>query len=139
LFRTSFILLKCLCYKLITGWRTRVGRLVIVAVKDMYYIQLGRANWSFSFTGSPCGKRNSFCSDTLIQSHSFQYNCLIWLGGYYGAHLHRCCGPVFPFYRIPWWKVPGWPGVDVMITIFCDFCQFSAKKFGVFFQKPMLW
>jgi hypothetical protein len=20
------------------------------------------------------------------------------------------------------------PGVDVMITIFCDFCQFSAKK-----------
>jgi hypothetical protein len=25
----------------------------------------------------------------------------------------------------------GWPGVDVMITIFCDFCQFS--------QKPMLW
>jgi hypothetical protein len=24
------------------------------------------------------------------------------------------------------------PGVDVMITIFCDFCQFSAKKIGFF-------
>jgi hypothetical protein len=23
-------------------------------------------------------------------------------------------------------------GVDVIITIFCDFCQFSAKKIGVF-------
>jgi hypothetical protein len=26
------------------------------------------------------------------------------------------------------------PGVDVMITIFCDFCQFSAKKMA-FFSK----
>jgi hypothetical protein len=23
------------------------------------------------------------------------------------------------------------PGVDVMITIFCDFCQFSAKKLAL--------
>jgi hypothetical protein len=30
------------------------------------------------------------------------------------------------------------PGVDVMITIFYDFCQFSAKKLA-FSQKPMLW
>jgi hypothetical protein len=30
------------------------------------------------------------------------------------------------------------PGVDVMITIFCDFPQFSAKKLA-FFQKPTLW
>jgi hypothetical protein len=30
------------------------------------------------------------------------------------------------------------PGVDVMITIFCDFCQFSVKKWR-FSQKPMLW
>jgi hypothetical protein len=29
------------------------------------------------------------------------------------------------------------PGVDVMITIFCDFWQFSAKN-GRFSQKPML-
>jgi hypothetical protein len=29
-------------------------------------------------------------------------------------------------------------GVDVMITIFCDFWQFSAKKWR-FSQKPMLW
>jgi hypothetical protein len=29
------------------------------------------------------------------------------------------------------------PGVDVMITIFCDFRQFSAKNWR-FFQKPML-
>jgi hypothetical protein len=29
-------------------------------------------------------------------------------------------------------------GVDVMITNFCDFCKFSAKKIGVFSQKPML-
>jgi hypothetical protein len=28
-------------------------------------------------------------------------------------------------------------GVDVMITIFCDFCQFSAKKWR-FSQTPML-
>jgi hypothetical protein len=28
----------------------------------------------------------------------------------------------------------GHPGVDVMITIFCDFCQFSAKKLA-FFSK----
>jgi hypothetical protein len=27
-----------------------------------------------------------------------------------------------------------WSGVDVMITIFCDFCQFSAKKLA-FFSK----
>jgi hypothetical protein len=26
----------------------------------------------------------------------------------------------------------GWPGVDVMITIFCDFRQFSAKKLAFF-------
>jgi hypothetical protein len=26
------------------------------------------------------------------------------------------------------------PGVDVIITIFCDFCQFSAKKMA-FFSK----
>jgi hypothetical protein len=26
------------------------------------------------------------------------------------------------------------PGVDVLITIFCDFCQFSAKKLA-FFSK----
>jgi hypothetical protein len=31
------------------------------------------------------------------------------------------------------------PGVDVMITIFGDFCQFSAKKLAVFFQNTMLW
>jgi hypothetical protein len=30
------------------------------------------------------------------------------------------------------------PGVDVMITIFCDFRQFSAKYWR-FSQKPMLW
>jgi hypothetical protein len=29
------------------------------------------------------------------------------------------------------------PGVDVMITIFCEFRQFSAKKWR-FSQKPML-
>jgi hypothetical protein len=29
------------------------------------------------------------------------------------------------------------PGVDVMIAIFCDFCQFSAQKWR-FSQKPML-
>jgi hypothetical protein len=28
----------------------------------------------------------------------------------------------------------GKPGVDVMITIFCDFCLFSAKKLA-FFSK----
>jgi hypothetical protein len=31
------------------------------------------------------------------------------------------------------------PGVDVIITIFCDFCQFSVKKLAFFSQKPMLW
>jgi hypothetical protein len=30
------------------------------------------------------------------------------------------------------------PGVDVMITIFCDFLQFSVKNWR-FSQKPMLW
>jgi hypothetical protein len=33
---------------------------------------------------------------------------------------------------------PNLSGVDVMITIFCDFCQFSAKNLR-FSQKPMLW
>jgi hypothetical protein len=28
-------------------------------------------------------------------------------------------------------------GFDVMITIFCDFCRFSAKKLA-FSQKPLL-
>jgi hypothetical protein len=32
---------------------------------------------------------------------------------------------------------PGQSGVDVMITIFCDFWLFSAKKLA-FSQKPML-
>jgi hypothetical protein len=27
-----------------------------------------------------------------------------------------------------------WQGVDVMVTIFCNFCQFSAKKLA-FFSK----
>jgi hypothetical protein len=31
-----------------------------------------------------------------------------------------------------------WSGVDVMIRIFCDFCQFPVKKWR-YFQKPMLW
>jgi hypothetical protein len=29
------------------------------------------------------------------------------------------------------------PGVDIMITIFCNFCPFSAKNWS-FSQKPML-
>jgi hypothetical protein len=29
----------------------------------------------------------------------------------------------------------GKPGVDVMITIFCDFRQLSAKKIGVFLKN----
>jgi hypothetical protein len=28
--------------------------------------------------------------------------------------------------------------VDVMITFFCDFCQFSATKLAFFTQNPML-
>jgi hypothetical protein len=31
--------------------------------------------------------------------------------------------------------VKTFPGVDVMITIFCDFWQFSAKKIGVFLKN----
>jgi hypothetical protein len=27
------------------------------------------------------------------------------------------------------------PGIDVMITFFCDFCQFSAKKLAFFSKK----
>jgi hypothetical protein len=34
-------------------------------------------------------------------------------------------------------RIRFFPGVDVMITIFCDFCQFLAKKLA-FSQKPML-
>jgi hypothetical protein len=34
----------------------------------------------------------------------------------------------------PFEKALVFPGVDVMITIFCDFCQFSAKKVA-FFSK----
>jgi hypothetical protein len=30
------------------------------------------------------------------------------------------------------------PGVDVMITIFCDFCQFSAKKLAFFLKTNVL-
>jgi hypothetical protein len=30
------------------------------------------------------------------------------------------------------------PGVDVMITIFCDFCQFSAKKSAFFFNTNVM-
>jgi hypothetical protein len=36
------------------------------------------------------------------------------------------------FHESPLW--PEWPGVDVMITIFCDFQSFSAKKL-TFFSK----
>jgi hypothetical protein len=32
-------------------------------------------------------------------------------------------------------KAAGRPGVDVMITIFCDFRQFSPKKIGVFLKN----
>jgi hypothetical protein len=31
--------------------------------------------------------------------------------------------------------IPKEAGVDVMITIYCDFCQFSAKKIGVFLKS----
>jgi hypothetical protein len=31
------------------------------------------------------------------------------------------------------------PGVDVMLIIFGDFCQFSAKKLAFFSKTPMLW
>jgi hypothetical protein len=31
-----------------------------------------------------------------------------------------------------------WSGVDVMITIFCNFCQIFGKQLA-FFKKPMLW
>jgi hypothetical protein len=31
-----------------------------------------------------------------------------------------------------------WPGVDVMITIFCDFLQFSAKKLAVFSKTNVM-
>jgi hypothetical protein len=34
-----------------------------------------------------------------------------------------------------WWVHSMNPGVDVMITIFCDFRQFSAKKIGVFLKN----
>jgi hypothetical protein len=30
------------------------------------------------------------------------------------------------------------PGVDVMITIFCDFCQFSAKKLAFFLKTNVM-
>jgi hypothetical protein len=30
------------------------------------------------------------------------------------------------------------PGVDVMITIFCDFCQFSAKKLAFFSKSNVM-
>jgi hypothetical protein len=30
------------------------------------------------------------------------------------------------------------PGVDVMITIFCDFCQFSAKKLAFFSKTDVM-
>jgi hypothetical protein len=30
------------------------------------------------------------------------------------------------------------PGVDVMITIFCDFCQFSAKKLAFFSKNNVM-
>jgi hypothetical protein len=30
------------------------------------------------------------------------------------------------------------PGVDVMITIFCDFCQFLAKKLAFFLNSNVM-
>jgi hypothetical protein len=30
------------------------------------------------------------------------------------------------------------PGVDVMITIFCDFCQFSAKNLALFSKTNVM-
>jgi hypothetical protein len=30
------------------------------------------------------------------------------------------------------------PGVDIMITIFCDFCQFSAKKMALFSKTNVM-
>jgi hypothetical protein len=52
----------------------------------------------------------------------------------------RSCPPRF---RVPgprWcWKkeiwITMWPGVDVMITIFCDFCPFSTIKISVFLKN----
>jgi hypothetical protein len=41
-----------------------------------------------------------------------------------------------PHHIVPCWNNASvnedWPGVDVMITIFCDFRQFSAKKLAFF-------
>jgi hypothetical protein len=39
--------------------------------------------------------------------------------------------------KIPFGNPASEPGVDVMITIFCDFRTFSAKNWR-FSQKPML-
>jgi hypothetical protein len=36
--------------------------------------------------------------------------------------------------QLPYGREFAQTGVDVMITIFCDFCQFSAKKLA-FFSK----
>jgi hypothetical protein len=46
--------------------------------------------------------------------------------------------PVRGKHRRAWHKTGTRPGVDVMIKIFGDFRQFSAKKLA-FSQKPMLW
>jgi hypothetical protein len=54
----------------------------------------------------------------------------------------KSCTYVYPFTFIIYKKIcfEMVPGVDVMITIFCDFRQFSCEKIGVFSKKtPMLW
>jgi hypothetical protein len=47
------------------------------------------------------------------------------------THKKRLCHLL----RSLWASKTGRPGVDVMLTIFCDSCQFLAKKLAVFFKN----
>jgi hypothetical protein len=69
------------------------------------------------------GAKNGF-SKKLSSSAHLIFVCAPWLKvGTYSEKLF------FTF------LVDAVPGADVMITIFCDFRQFSAKKIGVFLKN----
>jgi hypothetical protein len=76
-------------------------------------------------------------SATKIRRQSF----IFALGFWRAANCDVSCQIQNPQKREKFWLTrsthgQATPGVDVMITIFCDLCQFSATKLA-FSQKPM--
>jgi hypothetical protein len=63
----------------------------------------------------------------------FNYSLFIWHNNLFQKHVTGCLGAFRDSLTVPCVS-----GVDVMITIFCDFCHFSAIKLAVFSKNNVM-